>query len=122
METKPIMSSSVINRGRPYFSTKRNNGVRPHLFNFEDCKLHRGCPASTRRNADEPIQPAIALRAGFEARRGAHVVERGIDRFSGSEAREHVRRAMAVPEVAHIDERSVVGLEGVARIELCHAV
>src|SRR5258706_16122322 len=57
-----------------------------------------------------------------EARRGANVEERGVAGPPRREALQDFGRAVAVAEVAHVDERAVVGLERVARVELGYAV
>src|SRR5438105_14754047 len=89
---------------------------------FEYFEFHCRGAARAGRDADDAVQPLVALGAGLEARRGAHVVERRIDRLPLGQFAHHLRRAMTVAEIAHIDERVVARLERVARIELGHAV
>src|SRR5438105_12319024 len=96
--------------------------MQPRSLDGEHFKLDRRGAARARSDADEAVQPPVALGAGLEARRGAHVVERGIDRLAGGKPADYVGGAMAVAEVAHVDERAVVGLERIARIELGDAV
>src|SRR5438874_5019315 len=96
--------------------------MQPRSLDGEDFQLDRRGAARAGSDADEAVQPAVALGAGLETRRGAHVVERGIDRLAGGKPADHLGRTMTVTEVAHVDERAVVGLERIARIELGDAV
>ena len=69
-----------------------------------------------------PCKPRIAGVAGLKKRGATEIIARRIDRPSGRERRDDVRRAVAQCMIAHVDQNAVVGPERVAGFELGRAV
>src|SRR5690606_12326857 len=94
----------------------------PHSQHFENIDQHGIGEALPGAKKDGAIKPVIAGIAAVEARVGAHVIERRIDRLAGSNPCEHVFRPVAKAEIAHVDNRPVMRFDDVACIELRIAV
>src|SRR5260221_11612602 len=90
--------------------------------NFVDRVDRTFCATVAAGHCDEAIQERVRGVCGLEARRGAKVVGRRIDRLAASDGRHHVRRSMSQAERSHRDERAVVGPERDAKIHLEDAV
>jgi hypothetical protein len=71
---------------------------------------------------DRRIEPPVAGVAGDQADRAAHRVLVGRDRLAGGEACHHLGRAVTQAAVLQLDERTIVGLEQIAGVELDHPV
>src|ERR1700689_651062 len=85
-------------------------------------EFYAGWLAFAAADDDALGDPALARVAGFEEGGAAEVIAAGLDHPAGSERRHHVGRTVAQRKVTNIDQRAVVGLQGVARLELGHAV
>src|SRR6516225_432664 len=74
----------------------------------------------SRGGGDENVlhQPAILCRTGFEFRHGTEINLRGIDRLAPFEFLQKLHRTEAYALVLDIDDRAVVGFEGVFCFEL----
>ena len=53
---------------------------------------------------------------------GPHVVKRRIDLLAARQPLDHILRPMAIPEIAHIDQRAVMCLDRIAGIEFGGAI
>src|SRR5450432_1039777 len=70
------------------------------------------------RHGEESIQELVLRVAGLEARKGPEVVRRRVDALAPRERRDDFRWPVAKAERCHVDERTIVGLEGDTQIEL----
>src|SRR5690348_10147618 len=78
----------------------------------------------TRAAADEyrARQPLMRRGRSLEDRRAAEIIRGGVDRLAGEEPLHHRRGPVAQAAIDDADERAVIGLERVARLELGDAV
>ena len=90
-----------------------------HLIKLE---LHAGRLTFAGADNDVPGDPGIAHRAGFEESSAAKVVAGGIDRATGGQRGDDVRRTVPERVVADIDQPAVVSPQRVARFKLGDAV
>src|SRR5439155_20028297 len=80
------------------------------------------CATVAAGYCDETIQERVRGVCSLEARRGAKIVGRGIDRLATSDGRDHLRRSVTQAERLHRNERAVVGPERDAKVHLEDAV
>src|SRR5712691_5785394 len=80
------------------------------------------CPTVAAGDGDEAIQERVRGLCGLEARRGAKVIGRGINRLAASDRRHHFRWSVTQAERFHRDERAVVGPKRGAKVHLEDAV
>src|SRR5580704_9123027 len=90
-----------------------------HLVKFE---FYAGWLAFAGADDDATRDPAIARGAGFEEGGAAEIIAAGLNRPAGGERRHHLGRTVAQRQVTDIDQRAVVGLQRIARLELRHAI
>src|SRR5579862_993387 len=108
------MQSKIPDDNRRKYSIKSR-----HLVKFE---FYAGGLAFAGADDDALGDPAVARGAGLEEGGAAEIIAAGLDRPAGGERRHHLGRAVAQRQVADIDQRAVVGLQRIARLELRHAI
>ena len=126
MESLPLRRRADLlgGRGRETQEHERTgiHGVPFESENFVNGVDRTFCPTVAAGDGDEAIQERVRGVRGLEARRGAKVVGRGIDRLAASDGRHHFRRSVTQAEGFHRDERAVVGPERDAKVQLEDAV
>src|SRR5947208_3186803 len=106
------------------------SGAPAHTFEWQSARpypVHRGaskasssehfvdrvnrtfCATVAAGHCDETIQERVRGVCSLEARRGAKIVGRGIDRLATSDGRDHLRRSVTQGERLHRNERAALG-------------
>ncbi len=67
--------------------------------------------ATARADGDDPVQPVVAWCGRFERDRGAEIVLRRVNEFTGIKFLHHRFRAMAHPAIGHADGGAIVGFQ-----------
>jgi len=75
-----------------------------------------------RADGNNPVEPALFFRAGFENRGVAEIAFRGVHRFAFGQPVEHGRVAIADATIGHEDTEIVISDKGQPHIQLPGAV
>src|SRR5579884_3261208 len=79
-------------------------------------------PPNTFRREHVPVQPEIIFRAGLKPRRTAEVNQRGIHWLPTAQLLHCFRWSMPQAVVVDVDQRPVIRLNRVTRLEFAHAI
>src|SRR5580765_5027199 len=116
---EPISSVAEVARRRSMSGREFMALISKNLVDGVDRTLW---PAVAGGDGDEAVQEGVGGLRGLEARRGAKVIGRRVDRLAASDRRHHFRWSMTQAERLHRDERAVVGPEREAKVQLEDAV
>src|SRR5205823_10187101 len=87
-------------------------------LDLKDFQFDRRSVSRAARHEHHAVQPRVTLVPRLESRRSAHVISAWVHRFTRRELADDLLGAVPVAVVGYIDERTVGGLQRIARIEL----
>ena len=70
-------------------------------------------------DTDCSVDPGISVIACFQPGQRPHVVLSRVNIFALGDPRQHIGRTMPEPEIADVDQGTIIGLDPVAGIQFC---